>query len=126
MVWTVAGIRNALGPEQCDHIGIVTGNYGEQGAVEILGAKYGLPAPIGGTNSAWLRGYPHPEPATLIVIGFSYKDADETFTGRREAGRNGNAEGLKNEETQYHPVIFLCGPPIKPWPEFWRDFQAFG
>ena len=126
MVWTVAGIRSALPPEQRDHVGIVTGNYGEQGAVEVLGAKYGLPAPISGTNSAWLRGYPRPEPTTLIVIGFSYKDADETFTGCREAGRNGNAEGLKNEESKDHPVIFVCGPPIKPWPEFWQDFHAFG
>jgi hypothetical protein len=126
LVWTVAGIRHALPPEQRDHVGIVVRNYGEMGAIEILGAKYGLPAPISGTNSGWLRSYPHPEPTTLIVVGFSYKAADETFSNCREAGRNGNAEGIENEETKYHPVIFVCGPPLKPWPEFWQDFQAFG
>lgn len=126
MVWTVAGIRHALPPEQRDQVGIVTRNYGEQGAIEILGAKYGLPMPISGTNSAWLRGYSRPEPTTLIVIGFSYRDADETFSGCREAGRNANAEGIGNEESKDHPVIFVCGPPIKPWPEFWQEFQAYG
>ncbi|SFS21763.1 Dolichyl-phosphate-mannose-protein mannosyltransferase [Granulicella pectinivorans] len=126
MAWTVAGIRSALPPEQREHVGIITGNYGEQGAIEILGAKYGLPTPIGGTNSAWLRGYPTPQPTILIVVGFSYKQADETFSACREAGRNGNAAGIPNEESKLHPVLFLCGPPIKPWPEFWQDFQSFG
>jgi hypothetical protein len=78
------------------------------------------------TNSAWLRGYPTPPPTTLIVIGFSQKQADNAFTGCTLAGHNGNSEGIKNEESQFHPDIFVCGSPRLPWPEFWKKYQSFG
>lgn len=126
LVKTVAGIRDALPPEQQNNVGIVVGNYGEQGAVEILGPAYHLPSPISGTNSAWLRGYPVPPPTTLIVLGHSQKYVDRVFTGCRWAGHNGNTEGIHNEESVDHPDIFVCGPPRLPWPEFWKQYQAFG
>lgn len=126
LVKTVAAIRDALPLAERTNVGILVGNYGEQGAIEMLGPAYHLPAPISMTNSAWLRGYPQPPPTTLIVIGFSQKGADHAFTGCRLAGHTGNTEGVKNEETQYHPDIFVCGPPREPWPAFWRDYQAFG
>ena len=50
---------------------MVVGNYGEQGAIEMLGPPYHLPPPISMTNSAWLRDYPYPPPTTLIVVGVS-------------------------------------------------------
>ncbi len=60
LVKTVAQIRDSLPPDQQAHLGITTGNYGEYGAIDILGRAYGLPEPIGTTNSEWLRGYPTP------------------------------------------------------------------
>jgi hypothetical protein len=126
LVKTVAGIRDSLPAEQREHLGIIVGNYGEQGAIEMLGAAYHLPVPISGTNSAWLRGYPLPPPSTLIVIGESRDDVNENFVDCRLAGHNGNSAGIKNEESQYHPDIFVCGSPRKPWPIFWRDFQSYG
>ena len=126
LVKTVAGIRDSLPADQRDQVGVLVGNYGEAGAVEILGPAYHLPAPISMTNSAWLRGYPTPEPTTLIVVGFSRESADKVFTGCTLAGHNGNEEGVKNEESQYHPDIFVCGPPRVAWAEFWRTHQRFG
>jgi hypothetical protein len=126
MVRTVASIRDSLPPDQQAHLGITVGNYGEQGAIEMLGPAYHLPPTISMTNSAWLRGYPMPPPTTLIVVGLSGKKADSVFTNCRLAGHNGNAEGVKNEESQYHPDIFVCGPPREPWPEFWKNNQRFG
>ena len=122
----MAGIRDALPPEQQASLGITVGNYGEQGAIEILGPAYHLPPPISTTNSAWLRGYPTPTPTTLIVLGLGRVEADTIFTGCRLAGHNGNSEGVKNEESEYHPNIFVCGPPRKPWPQLWREHQSFG
>jgi len=126
LVKTVAGIRESLPAEQRDNVGVLVGNYGEQGAVEIFGPAYHLPMPISMTNSSWLRGYPTPQPSTLIVLGFSQKEADRTFTSCRLAGHNGNSEGVKNEESEDHPDIFVCGPPRMPWPEFWRTHQRYG
>ncbi|HYM77534.1 MAG TPA: glycosyltransferase family 39 protein [Candidatus Dormibacteraeota bacterium] len=126
LVQSVAGVRDALPAEQRGSVGIVVGNYGEQGAVEILGPAYQLPPPISGTNSAWLRGYPEPPPSTLIVVGHGQKYVDRMFTACRVAGHNGNALGVKNEESEDHPDIFVCGPPRLPWADFWEAYQAFG
>jgi len=126
MVKTVAGIRDSLTPEQQASLGIMVGNYGELGAIEILGSPYHLPPPISLVNSAWLRGYPTPPPITLIVVGLSRPAIDQVFTGCQLAGHNANAEGISNEESQMHPDIFVCGPPLLPWPEFWKRYQGFG
>lgn len=126
LVGTVAAIRDTLSPEQREHLGITTGNYGEYGAIEILGAPYGLPAPIGTTNSEWLRGYPTPGPTTIIVLGLTQEEADAIFTGCRLAGHNGNSLGIQNEESRDHPDIFLCGPPRLPWPVLWSEHKDFG
>src|SRR5208337_344348 len=126
LVRTVAGIRDSLPADEQAHLAITTGNYGEYGAIEILGSAYGLPIPIGTTNSEWLRGYPTTAPTTLIVLGLSAQEANAIFTGCRLAGHNGNSEGVHNEESQDHPDIFVCGPPRKPWSELWKDHQDFG
>jgi hypothetical protein len=126
LVKTVANIRDSLPPDQQAGLGVIVGNYGEQGAIEILGPAYHLPAPISMTNSAWFRSYPTVAPTTLIVLGFSKERADEKFTSCRLAGHNGNSEGVKNEESKDDPDIFVCGPPRVPWPEFWKHNQRFG
>jgi hypothetical protein len=126
LVKTVAGIRDSLPPEQQQSLGIAVRNYGEQGAIEILGADYHLPPPISGVNSSWLRGYPMPTPSTIIVMGQSRHEADRLFTDCRLAGHNGNSLGVKNEESEGHPDIFVCGPPRLPWPEFWEEYQGYG
>jgi MFS family permease len=126
LVKTVAGIRDSLPPEQQASVGVLVGNYGEQGAIEMLGPAYKLPPPISLTNSAWLRDYPAQPPRTLIVVGVSNEWADKIFTGCRLAGHNGNSEGVKNEENQFHPDIFVCAGPRLPWPEFWIKYQSFG
>jgi hypothetical protein len=126
LVKTVASIRDSLPPDQQAGLGITVGNYGEAGAIEMLGPAYHLPPPISTTNSAWLRGYPTPPPTTLIVLGINREEADTIFTGCRLAGHNGNSEGVKNEESMYHPNIFVCGPPRLPWPELWKKHRDFG
>ncbi len=122
----VAAVRDSLPPQQQASYGILVGNYGEAGAIENLGAAYHLPPPISLTNSFYLRSYPAVPPSTLIVVGWSREQVDRELTGCRVAGHNGNAEGVKNEESADHPDIFVCGPPRKPWPDFWRDNQRFG
>lgn len=126
LVRTVAGIRDSLPADERAHLGITTGNYGEYGAIAILGRAYGLPEPIGTTNTEWYWGYPTPPPTTIIVLGLRREQADRIFTGCRLAGHNGNSLGVKNEESEYHPDIFVCGPPRLPWAELWKRHRDFG
>jgi len=126
LVKAIAGVRDSLPAEQRANFGVLVGNYGEGGAIEILGPASQLPPPITLTNSGWLRGYPMPPPATLIVVGWSREQVDEAFTTCRIAGHNGNSYGVENEESKDHQDIFVCGAPRQPWPEFWEDHQRFG
>jgi hypothetical protein len=126
LVHTVAQIRDSLPADEQAHLGITTANYGEYGAIDVLGRAYGLPEPIGTTNSEWLRGYPDPTPTTLIVLGLTPQQANAIFTGCRLAGHNGNSEGVPNEESVRHPDIFVCGPPRLPWLQLWQQHKDFG
>ena len=126
MVKTVAAVRDSLPADEQAHLGIAVGNYGEAGAIEILGPQYHLPAPISTTNSWWLRGYPKTPPTTIIVLGNSEKRANQLFTGCRLVAHNGNSFGVKNEESEKHPDIFVCGPLRWPWEQVWGKAEEFG
>jgi hypothetical protein len=123
LVQKVAAIRDSLSPEQQAHLGIAVGNYGEAGAIEVLGPAHHLPPPISTTNSFWYRAYPAHEPTTIIVLGNSLERANEIFTECRLVARNTNAEGIKNEESVDHPEIFVCGPLKGSWPQLWKATQ---
>ena len=110
LVKTVAQIRDSFPPQEQPRVGIVVGNYGEQGAIEILGPVYHLPPPISGTNSAWYRRYPTSPPPTLIVVGHSREYVDKTFTSCRLVAHNTNPYAIHNEESDDHPDIFLSVP----------------
>jgi len=126
LVRSVADIRDGLSPEQRQNFGVVVGNYGEGGAITILGPEYHLPPAIQLTNSGWLRGFPAPPPNTLIVVGWSRQQLEEAFRACRPAGHNGNSLGVHNEESEGHPDIYVCGAPKQGWAEFWRTHQRFG
>ncbi|HUB88116.1 MAG TPA: glycosyltransferase family 39 protein, partial [Dyella sp.] len=126
IVQTVANIRDALPSERRANVGVLVGNYGEQGAIDILGPRYHLPVAISPVNSAWSRGYPVPTPATLIVLGSSREWVERYLTGCRLAAHVVNPYGVSNEESRDHPDIFVCGPPRMPWPAFWQAARRFG
>ncbi|HET6554979.1 MAG TPA: glycosyltransferase family 39 protein [Dyella sp.] len=126
LVAQVASIRDALPADQQANLGIAVGNYGEYGAIALLGPRYHLPTPITTVNSGWLRGPPAIKPTTLIVLGNSRERVDELFVSCRVAGHVSNALGISNEETRYHPDIFVCGPARKSWDELWRQGPDFG
>jgi hypothetical protein len=125
LVRTVAGIRDSLPTDQQAHLGIITRNYGEQGAIAVLGATYHLPQPISTINSAWLRGYPTPPPTRLIVVGFGSNEVSQLFTNCSFAAHNNNLDGVINDESKNHSNIFLCGQPRYPWPIFWKYSPHF-
>ena len=126
LVRTVASIRDSLPAGRQKSLGITVGNYGEAGAIDVFGPAYRLPRPISTTNSAWYWSYPDPAPTTFIVLGLSSEQANAIFTGCRLAGHNGNFEGVINEESKYHPDIFVCGSPKLSWPELWKKYRSFG
>ena len=120
---TVAGIYAALTDEERSQAGILTGNFGEAGAIKLYARAYGLPEAISGINSYWLRGYGDPPPQVLIVLGFTFDEAGQFLRTCDLAGHVTNRYGVKNEETKDHSDIFVCRQLPEPLPELWKHFQ---
>jgi 4-amino-4-deoxy-L-arabinose transferase-like glycosyltransferase len=123
---TIASIRAALPPENRLDAGVLAGNYGEAGAIDLYGAAYGLPEAISGINSYRLRGYANPPPRTLIVLGFSRNSVEQLFGTCTLAGQLINRFGVANQETRDNPDVFICRIPSYAWPKLWDRLPRFG
>lgn len=122
----VARVYNSLPAEERARTGILTGNYGEGGALNLYGPSRGLPTAMSGTNSFWYRGYDKREPQTVIVVGLERQEAEANFSNCVVAAKNTNPFGVENEESRDHPEIYLCRGLKATWPEFWKKFQRYG
>lgn len=121
LVQTVAQIHRSV-----PRAAIMALNYGEAGAINLYGPRYGLPEAISGTNSFWERGYGNPPPETVIVVGAGRDFVNRHFASCELAGHTGNRYGVENEETRDHPDIFICRGLRQSWAEFWKAFRRFG
>jgi 4-amino-4-deoxy-L-arabinose transferase-like glycosyltransferase len=122
----VAGVYHSLPPEERERTGILTGNYGEGGALNLYGPELGLPRAMSLTNSFWYRGYDPRLPQTVIVAGFDLDEGRQLFGTCEVAARNTNPFGVENEESRDHPDILLCRNLRMPWPIYWAHSRRFG
>ena len=122
----VARVYNSLPPEERAKTGILTGNYGEGGALNLYGPALGLPHAMSGTNSFWYRGYDPREPQTVIVVGLEEEEVHANFASCTVAAKNANPFGVENEESRDHPDIYLCRGLKRTWAEFWKKFRRYG
>lgn len=126
LVETIDDVYQDLPEAERAQTGIVAGNYGEAGAINLYGPEVGLPQAISGINSYWLRGYGDPPPQTVIVVGYSQDDVDYAFETCELAAAVTNQYGVENEETSDYPGVFVCRGLRKPWPEMWEEMKHFG
>jgi len=112
-----------LSPEDRARARIFTSNYGQAGAVEVLGPRYGLPPPICGHNNYWLWGPGDWSGEVLIVYGDSREDAESAFEDVTEIGRVDCDDCMPYEDDN---PIFLCRRPKMDVAAIWpltREYQ---
>jgi hypothetical protein len=103
MVSEVAGIYNSLPPDDRAHTGIWAGNYGEAGAINLFGPKYGLPTAYSRHQNHWYWGPPPQVYKNLIVIEWSLDDVRDNCTSF-QAFEHYQRFGMGEENTP----IYLC------------------
>jgi len=123
---TVAQVYISLSPEERAQTGILTGNYGEGGALNLYGPALGLPPAMTLTNSFWYRTFDQRQPQTVIVVGFDLDEAQKLFASCAIAAKNANAGNVENEESRDHPDILVCRSLKMRWPEYWANHRRFG
>jgi hypothetical protein len=79
MVELVAEAYQRLSIEERQRCRVFGQNYGEAGAIDVLGRRRGLPRVMSGHNSYWLWGPGDAEWDVLIIIGGDREDNTEFF-----------------------------------------------
>ena len=122
----VAAVYNSLPAAEREDTGILTGNYGEGGALNLYGPALGLPHAMSLTNSFWYRGYDPRLPRTVILVGFDLGEGQKLFSSCAIAAKNSNAWNVENEESREHPDILVCRDLHRAWPDYWQRARRFG
>ncbi|MGH7581085.1 MAG: glycosyltransferase family 39 protein [Gemmatimonadales bacterium] len=78
-VAAVARVYHALPARQRERAVVVAGNYGEAGALEFFGPRYGLPGVVSPAGSYWFFGPGELPGEVVITIGVSADDLREVF-----------------------------------------------
>ena len=106
------------------HTAIFTTNYGEAGAVDVLGRSHGLPRAYSGHNGFSEWGEPPATDEHALLLGFDAPaDARPQFSGCRRLARVDDGVGLDNDE-QGLPVL-LCRTTAS-WRSLWPALRHYG
>jgi hypothetical protein len=121
---TVSAAWHQLPASDRDHAVIFTENYGEAGAIDVLGGRDGLPSAFSGHNGFSLWAMPRPDQTMTIVIGYdSPQQASAFFTGCRIVARISNPVHLNNDE--YGGPVMRCTGLTAPWPALWPQLRHY-
>jgi 4-amino-4-deoxy-L-arabinose transferase-like glycosyltransferase len=114
---TVAGAWRHIPAAERRHVAIFTANYGEAGAIDVLGPPLRIPHAYSGHNAFSEWGRPPPVDTHALLIGFDdASQAAPSFDRCRTLAFVRNGVGLENDE-QGLPLM-LCDI-ASPWPTLW-------
>lgn len=116
MVGAVAQAWGTLSEDEKSRAAIFTDNYGEAGAVDFLGPKYGLPKAISGHQNYFLWGPRGYTGDVMVTVGVDEEDLRKYFASVEEAARVHCGDCMPYEDDS---PIFVCRGIVKPLPEVW-------
>ncbi|MGR6319581.1 ArnT family glycosyltransferase [Micromonospora soli] len=115
---SVAAVHRGLPPAERARTVVLTGNYGEAGALARYGPARGLPRAYSGHNSMAGFGRPADDADVVIAVGWARPDRLRSwFTEVTEAGRMDQRVDVDNDENGM--PIFVCRGMPRPWSQIW-------
>jgi hypothetical protein len=122
MAATVAKVYNSLSPEEKQKCVIGASNYGEAGAIDFFGKKYGLPNAISSHNSYWMWGPGEKPGDVLIVVGGTAKDYQAMYEDVEQAATI-TCQYAMPYETDL--PVYLCRRPKMTLQQVWPHLKNF-
>jgi len=123
MVATVAEVYEQLSPEEKTQCAIYVQNYGEAGAIDFFGRKYGLPKAISGHNNYWLWGLRGYNKANIVIIlGGNEADYKRAFNKVKKVATFRHKYVMPYENNL---PVYLCRGIKLPLKELWPYFKHF-
>jgi hypothetical protein len=123
LVNSVSNVYYGLSKEEQMNTIIITGNYGEAGAINHYRKKYGLPTASSGISSYHYWGLDNPKATTVIFVGYPEDYLGKYFSEVNFMEVITNQYGINNEEQGQ--LIILCRKPKKPMSELWAEFKHY-
>lgn len=100
---------------------VFTGNYGQAGAIEVLGSDR-LPAPTSGHNNYWLWGPPDDGDA-ILAVGYLGDALASICPDLIDVAQITNEAGLENDELG--TPIWWCDSPNASLASIWSDVRHY-
>ena len=122
MTATVGGVYHGLPADQRAEACILTGNYGEAGAIDFFGLPQGLPNAISGYNSYFIWGPGDRTGEVVISIGVPREVLAEEF-GKTEQRVTVRCEYCMPDENDL--PVFVNQGPRRPLSEAWTTFKHY-
>jgi 4-amino-4-deoxy-L-arabinose transferase-like glycosyltransferase len=122
MTQTVADVYDRLPENERSKACILTGNYGEASALNLLGGRYGLPPAISGHNNYYLWGPDGCSGEVLILVGIRNGNLANAY-GSVEPAATITCAYCEPEENNL-PVLVARQPKI-PLPAAWTRMKHF-
>jgi hypothetical protein len=123
-VVAVSHAWQSIPPRERRHTAIFTVNYGEAGAIDVLGHPRGLPHAYSGHDGFAEWGIPTSNAIHALLSGYhDARDAAPAFAGCHTLATTDNGVGLQNQE-QGLPLL-LCRRTA-PWPALWPQLTHLG
>jgi len=124
-VQQVARVAGTLPPDQRADLVVFAGDYGAAGAVDLYGARYGLPHAISGHNSYWWWGPAGAKDgATTIAVDLPRSYLLTIFSQVTPAGTVTSPGGVWTEERG--DPIWICRGQKVTWPAAWPAARYYG
>ena len=122
IVGEVAIAWNRVPIDERKDCAIFAQDYGQAGAIDFLGSKYGLPQSLSGHQSWWLWGPRGYSGKCLIVLDDKRERLEELFQHVDFVGTSrDNPYALEREIT-----VFIChGPKFGTLAQFWPDLKKW-
>jgi 4-amino-4-deoxy-L-arabinose transferase-like glycosyltransferase len=122
LVEQVTAVYESVPAADRQETAILTGSYGEAGAIDVLGADTGLPAASSGHNNYWLWGPPERH-GPVIGVGGVGNTLRAICADVEQVGVISNPWGVENEEAGL--PLLLCLHPERQLADVWPDVKHF-
>jgi hypothetical protein len=117
LVAEVARIYDALPAAERAEACVFAGNYGEAGAINLFGPRYGLPRAISAHQNHFFWGPPTDCPGrVMIVLQSDREDLERLFASVAEAGHHFHPWGMAEENGPIWVARGLKVPLVDLWP----------
>ncbi|HEV3333843.1 MAG TPA: glycosyltransferase family 39 protein [Bryobacteraceae bacterium] len=121
MAATVARVYNSLPPEVRRTTAIFGQNYGQAGAIDLFGPRYGLPPAISGHQSYFLWGPRGYTGESVIVMAGRQQRLESQFASVEKAASVDHPYSMPYE----HFDVFYCRGLKQPLSKFWPQVKSW-